>query len=297
MSSPWRRCWPMAVARRPAPAAPGHAADRPTCTRCTSTSTRSGTRPSRCAQGNDIYTTPAKLTNLNPPLLTVLLTPFAVARRAHRLPDLRGAERADGARLAAGRGPRAAAAPGARRCSCWSAVLASSPLHGALVLGQIYPVLLVGLVAGWIAERRGRPVLAAVLYGITVALKPSLAPLLLLYAAQRRWAPLRAGWSSAAVASLLGVLGVRPVAAGWSGCRSRSVEPVPDTVDNASLPGLAVRFGLPPVARPGGRGRSCSAARWLVRPAPAPGRPGRHGAVGRARGRAAAARRSPGTTT
>ena len=28
-------------------------------------------------QGNDIYTTPAKLTNLNPPLLTVLLAPFA----------------------------------------------------------------------------------------------------------------------------------------------------------------------------------------------------------------------------
>ena len=36
-----------------------------------------------------------------------------------------------------------------------AAVLASSPLHGALVLGQIYPVLLVGLVAGWVAERRG----------------------------------------------------------------------------------------------------------------------------------------------
>jgi uncharacterized membrane protein len=71
-------------------------------------------------------------------------------------------------------------------------VLASSPLHGALVLGQIYPVLLVGLAAGWVAERRGHPVLAAVLFGITVSLKPSLAPVLLLYAAQRRWAPLRA---------------------------------------------------------------------------------------------------------
>jgi SUF system NifU family Fe-S assembly protein len=55
------------------------------------------------------------------------------------------------------------------------AVLASSPLHGTLMLGQIYGVLLVGLVAGWIAERRGRPVLSAVLYGVTVALKPSLA--------------------------------------------------------------------------------------------------------------------------
>ena len=56
-------------------------------------------------QGNDIYTTPAKLTNLNPPLLTVLLAPFALARRAHRLPGVGGAVRADGGRVAAGRRP------------------------------------------------------------------------------------------------------------------------------------------------------------------------------------------------
>src|ERR1700749_2296997 len=87
-----------------------------------------------------------------------------------------------------------------------AAVLASSPLHGALVLGQIYPVLLVGLVAGWLAERRGRPVLAAVLFGITVSLKPSLAPILLLYAAQRRGAPVRGGGGPAVVASLGGVV-------------------------------------------------------------------------------------------
>ena len=37
--------------------------------------------------GGDIYDTPAKLTNLNPPLLTVLLTPFAVldALTAYRI--------------------------------------------------------------------------------------------------------------------------------------------------------------------------------------------------------------------
>jgi len=34
-------------------------------------------------QGNDIYTTPAKLTNLNPPLLTVLLAPFAWLNPTH----------------------------------------------------------------------------------------------------------------------------------------------------------------------------------------------------------------------
>ena len=123
-------------------------------------------------------------------------------------------------------------------------MLASSPLHGTLVLGQIYPILLVGLVAGWIAERRGRPVLAAVLYGVVVALKPSLAPVLLLAAVQRRWQPLRAGIAAAAAATLVGVLAAGPSSAlGWLrlalGAASR-------TSDNASLPGLAPGFGLPP---------------------------------------------------
>ena len=96
-------------------------------------------------------------------------------------------------------------------------VLASSPLHGTLVLGQIYPVLLVGLVAGWIAERRGRPVLAAVLYGITVALKPSLGPLLLLPAVQRRWLPLRAGLIVGGRGDAVRGAGRRPVQRASSG--------------------------------------------------------------------------------
>jgi arabinofuranan 3-O-arabinosyltransferase len=124
------------------------------------------------------------------------------------------------------------------------AVLASSPLHGTLVLGQIYPLLLVGLVAGWVAERRGHPLLAAALYGATVALKPSLVPLLLLPVAVRRWRPAATGWGAAAAASLLGVLVAGP-ASGLEWLRIGLTEPVPDTADNASLPGLAVRFGLP----------------------------------------------------
>jgi arabinofuranan 3-O-arabinosyltransferase len=88
-------------------------------------------------------------------------------------------------------------------------------------------------------------VLAAVLFGITVSLKPSLAPVLLLYAAQRRWAPLRAGVVSAVVASLIGVAVCGP-ASGLAWLRIAFSSPVPDTVDNASLPGLAVRLGLPP---------------------------------------------------
>jgi arabinofuranan 3-O-arabinosyltransferase len=89
-------------------------------------------------------------------------------------------------------------------------------------------------------------VLAAVLYGVTVALKPSLAPVLLLLAVQRRWAPLRAGVAAAAVATIAGALVAGPSSAiEW--LKIAFTEPVPDTVDNASLPGLAVRFGVPSV--------------------------------------------------
>lgn len=195
--------------------------------------------------GEDIYDTPAKLTNLNPPLLTVLLAPFAWldALTAYRVFMVLTLVMVAGSALAVARELRLSRTATALALV---AVLASSPLHGTLVLGQIYPLLLVGLVAGWIAERRGRPVLAAALYGVTVALKPSLAPILLLLAVQRRWVPLRAGIASAVVATLAGVLVAGPSSAiEW--LKIAFSEPVPDTVDNASLPGLAVRFGVPSV--------------------------------------------------
>jgi alpha-1,2-mannosyltransferase len=195
--------------------------------------------------GADIYETPAKLTNLNPPLLTVLLVPFAWldALTAYRIFAVLMMLVVVASVLAVARELRL---PRTATALAVLAVLASSPLHGTLVLGQIYPLLLAGLVAGWIAERRGHPVLAAVLFGITVALKPSLAPVLLLPAVQRRWVPLRAGLVSAAAATLLGVLVAGP-SSGFAWLRIAVTEPVPDTVDNASLPGLAVRFGVPSV--------------------------------------------------
>ncbi|WP_170231237.1 glycosyltransferase family 87 protein [Pseudonocardia kunmingensis] len=195
--------------------------------------------------GADIYETPAKLTNLNPPLLTLLLVPFAGvdALTGYRVFTVFTLLVVVVAVLAVARELRLTRPVTALAVL---AVLASSPLHGTLVLGQIYPLLLAGLVAGWIAERRGRPVLAAVLYGITVALKPSLAPLLLLPAVQRRWRPFRAGITGAAGATLLGVLAAGPSSA-FAWLRIAVSEPVPDTVDNASLPGLAVRFGVPSV--------------------------------------------------
>jgi alpha-1,2-mannosyltransferase len=194
-------------------------------------------------QGDDIYETPAKLTNLNPPLLSVLLVPFAWLDplTAYRIFATLTLLLVVASVLAATRELRLSRPVTAL---VTIAVLASSPLHGTLVLGQIYPLLLAALVAGWIAERRGGPVLAAVLYGVAVALKPSLAPVLLLAAVQRRWVPMWAGLVSAASATLLGVLVAGP-SSGFEWLRIAVTEPVPDTVDNASLPGLAVRFGVP----------------------------------------------------
>jgi alpha-1,2-mannosyltransferase len=194
-------------------------------------------------QGGDIYHTPAKLRNLNPPLLTVLLAPAALldALPAYRVFVGLTLLMVVGAVLVVARELRLTSGV---TVAVMLAVLASSPLHGTLVLGQIYPLLLVGLVAGWLAERRGHPLLAATLFGATVALKPSLAPLLLLPVALRRWRPAATGWGAAAVASLLGVL-VAGSASGLEWLRIGLTEPVPDTVDNASLPGLAVRLGLP----------------------------------------------------
>ncbi|MFJ2667309.1 glycosyltransferase family 87 protein [Nocardia fluminea] len=193
--------------------------------------------------GTDIYETPAKLSNLNPPLVSTLLTPFAALDvvTAYRIFVALSLLMMLGSVWAVCSELRLRPAVTAL---AMLAVLASSPLYGTLMLGQIYPMLLVGLVAGWIAQRRGRPVLASVLFGIVVALKPSLAPLLLLAAVQRQWLPFKAGIAGAAVASLIGALVAGPSSAGdW--LRIAFSAPVPGWVDNASLPGLAVRFGLP----------------------------------------------------
>ena len=116
-------------------------------------------------------------------------------------------------------------------------------MHGTLLLGKIYGLLLVGLAAGWVAERRGHPLLAAACYGVTVALKPSLGPLLLLPLVLRRWRPAAAGFGAAAAAQR-SACSSRARPAGCSGSdrpdRARARH-----ADNASLPGLAVRLGLP----------------------------------------------------
>lgn len=196
-------------------------------------------------EGTGIYDTDAKLHNLNPPILSLLLAPLGLldAVLAYRIFATLTVLMVAGSVFTAARELRIGRW---WRVVAVVSVLASSPLHGTLALGQIYGVLLVGVTAGWIAERRGHPRLAAVLYGVTVAIKPSLAPLLLLPLVQRRWPAFRAGLAAAAVTTLVGM-----AAAGFSTgpqwLRMALTEPVATVLDNAALPGLAIRWGLPSV--------------------------------------------------
>ena len=59
------------------------------------------------------------------------------------------------------------------------ALLVSSPLLGTLALGQMYQIVALFLVAAWVADRRGRPIISGVVLGLAVALKPMLAPMVL----------------------------------------------------------------------------------------------------------------------
>src|SRR5215204_1175605 len=156
-------------------------------------------------EGEDIYDTGVDLVNLNPPAWTVLISPLGllgpitayrvfvlvsvvmvVAYLAWTVEELR-------------------VRPGLTAVGV-AMLLLSSPLLATLALGQVYPVLALGLVASWMADRRERQELSGAALGLVVALKPSLLPVLLWPVARRRWKALLAALISGAVAALLGVI-------------------------------------------------------------------------------------------
>jgi alpha-1,2-mannosyltransferase len=120
-------------------------------------------------------------------------------------------------------------------------LLLSSPLLATLALGQIYPVLALGLVAAWVADRRGSPSISGGALGLVVALKPSLAPVLLWPLVRRRWRTFGAALASGVAATLVAAVAVGPGATlDWLRLLSdRSPSPY---WDNASLPGAAARL-------------------------------------------------------
>jgi alpha-1,2-mannosyltransferase len=190
-------------------------------------------------EGRDVYDTDARLENLNPPFWILLISPLGLLGPllAYRIFAL--------ITLGITVGYLIWMANEVRLRSWWTVVavllLLSSPLLATLALGQIYPVLALGLVAAWIADRRGRSVLSGTSLGLVVALKPSLVPVLLWPLVRRRWRAFGAALASGAVATLVGAVVVGPGATlDWLKLLSDQT-PSPYW-DNASLPGAAARL-------------------------------------------------------
>jgi alpha-1,2-mannosyltransferase len=190
--------------------------------------------------GQDIYDTGVRLVNLNPPIWTVLISPLGLLSplTAYRVFVVISlvvtvaylAWTAEELRLRPG----------------WTAVgvvmlLLSSPLLATLALGQVYPVLALGLVAAWVADRRDRQEVSGAALGLVVAFKPSLLPVLLWPLARRRWRALVAALVSGAAITLVGVVVLGPGATldYIEVLRERSVSAY---WDNASLPSAAARL-------------------------------------------------------
>jgi alpha-1,2-mannosyltransferase len=191
-------------------------------------------------EGGDIYDTGVELVNLNPPVWTVLISPLGLLEplTAYRVFVL--------VSLVVVIGYLAWTVEELRLRPGWTAVgvvmlLLSSPLLATLALGQVYPVLALGLVVSWMADRRRRQEVSGAALGLVVALKPSLLPVLLWPLVRRRWRAVGAALVAGGVATLVGVIVLGPGAT-WhyvGVLRDRSVSPY---WDNASLPAAAARL-------------------------------------------------------
>jgi hypothetical protein len=117
-------------------------------------------------------------------------------------------------------------------------LLASAPFLGTLAIGQMYPMLAFGLAAAWAWDHGGKAGWSGVALGLVVAIKPSLAPVLLWPLFRRRWRQFAASLAAGGAASLLGVaaIGVGPTLDLLDTLGTKFVD---GSWDNASLPGLA----------------------------------------------------------
>lgn len=206
--------------------------------------------------GQDIYRTDAALPNLNPPVQTLLLAPlgwldFWLAYRLFVLVTIALVVASMAAVAAELRiGPGVAV-------TVTGAALLSSPVLASLGLGQVYGIHMAGLAAAWVLHRRGRPVLEGLALGMVVALKPSLAPVLIVPLVRRQWDALAMAVATAGLATIIGW-----IAAGLASMpdwvRLVLTHPVQAYFDNASLPGAVLRLtsatdsGRPIVELPGG---------------------------------------------
>ena len=190
--------------------------------------------------GESVYDTGARLVNLNPPFWAVLLSPLALLEplEAYRVFVL--------LTLVMVVGYLAWTANEVRLRGGWAVVAAgmlllSSPLMATIALGQMYPVLALGLVAAWWADRRGMGIASGLALGLVLAIKPTLAPVILWPIMRRRWDTLGATIFSGAAATLVGVA-VLGKGATMEYARVLDRAMVSGYWDNASIPGAATRL-------------------------------------------------------
>ena len=192
-------------------------------------------------EGRNIYhDTGHSAVSSNPPFFTVLISPLGLleAITAYKVYTL--------GMLSITVGYLAWTAEELKLRPGWAVVgtvslLLSMPLLTTLSLGQIYPILALGLVAAWIADRHGRPIAAGSALGLVITLKPSLAPVLLWPLVRRRWGMFGASIASGAAAILVGAIVVGPGATlDW--LRFVASRGIDEVWTNASLPGQADRL-------------------------------------------------------
>ena len=191
----------------------------------------------------DLYVTGAMVPNLDPPFSTVLYSPFGLVSMLHgyRLFALVTMVAMLGCYALLARELKLR--PGVAGLAL-CAMFASSPLLSTIALGQVYGILLAGLVGCWFADRTGRPVLAGILLGVVIALKPTLAPLVFWPIARRDRRMSLAAIGGAAGGTLIGFLVPGPSQT-WQWLQLMTETTISPGGDNASLPALVLRLGGP----------------------------------------------------
>lgn len=191
-------------------------------------------------QGDELYDTGARLSNLNPPLWTLIISPLGL------LEPLQAYRIFTSATVVVMVGYLAWMARELRLGGGWTTIttgafLVSSPLLATLALGQIYAFLTLGLVAAWSFDRRDMPLASGVALGLTIAIKPSLLPLLLWPLVRRKWNLFVAAGVTGALATLFAAL-VAGFEATFEWARLLMDSSVSPYWDNASLPAVAARL-------------------------------------------------------
>ncbi len=189
---------------------------------------------------DDLYDTGARLSNLNPPLWTLIISPLGLLEplTAYRIFASLSAAVMLGYLAWMARETRI----GAKWATVATGLLfVSSPFLATTVLGQIYAFLTLGLVAAWSFDRRNMPIASGIALGATIAIKPSLLPIILWPILRKRWTTLFATLIYGALATIIAAVALG-FGATFDWLRILRDSTVSPYWDNASLPAAAARL-------------------------------------------------------